>query len=207
MVIMKSKTRITAQPTADLDVCRFILETEILPGRRVSCRFKEAAEGAPILKALFDLDGIREVLVSGSTITVAKSSGEPWSELGKKIGAVIRNVIESGVPAIPSDWEKPAPRKDFIYDEVQKILALRVNPGVATHGGRVELVDVKGTAVYLRMSGGCQGCGAANVTLRQGIEKAIRSKLPEVTEIIDVTDHASGKNPYYKTMRNDGSPL
>jgi Fe-S cluster biogenesis protein NfuA len=108
---------------------------------------------------------------------------------------------------IPSKWESKIPEKGHIYKEVEQILASRVNPGVSTHGGHVELIDVKGTAVYLRLSGGCQGCGAANVTLKQGIEKAIRSRIPEVTEVIDVTDHTSGNNPFYKTGRSDGSPL
>jgi len=206
MSLISNKIKITAQPTADADICKFLLENEI-SNRAVGCRSKEMAHGAPLLEALFEIDGIREALVLGNVVTIARSSSERWSELGRKIGFAIRKIIESGVTPIPDEWEKTPPSAGDIFDEVEKVLASRVNPGVATHGGRVELVDVKGTAVYLRMSGGCQGCGAANVTLRQGIEKAIRARIPEVTEIIDVTDHASGKNPYYKTKRSDGSPL
>ncbi|HEX2897905.1 MAG TPA: NifU family protein, partial [candidate division Zixibacteria bacterium] len=81
---------------------------------------------------------------------------------------------------------------------IEKLFEEEVNPAIASHGGRVELADVEGTRVLLRLSGGCQGCSSATVTLKQGIEKAIRAALPDVTEIIDVTDHSAGANPYYK---------
>ena len=73
-----------------------------------------------------------------------------------------------------------------------------VNPQIANHGGFVSLVDVKGTDVIIQMGGGCQGCGMANVTLKNGVEVALKEALPEITAVYDVTDHASGKNPYYQ---------
>jgi Fe-S cluster biogenesis protein NfuA len=200
-------TKILAQPAIDPQVCKFTLDCDILPGRTVKCRNREQASGAPLFEALFALEGVREVLASGREITIAKSSDEPWQVLGKRIGAAIREAIASGRTLVPSEWGSKGLDEGYIFKEVQQILASRVNPGVATHGGQVELVDVKGTAVYLRLSGGCQGCGAANVTLKQGIEKAIKSRIPEVTDVIDVTDHSKGKNPFYRTKRSDGSPL
>lgn len=207
MIMKRTELKILAEPTIDPQVCRFHVDCDILPGRVVSCRDRELATGAPLFEAIFAIEGIREALVAGNTITVAKSSGEPWQELGRQIGAAIRSAIESGMPLVPPDWQKQAPGEDYIKREIQEVLAKRVNPGVSTHGGQVELVDVRGTAVYLRLKGGCQGCGASNVTLKQGIEKAIRARVPEVTEIIDITDHAAGRNPFYKTKRSDGSPL
>ena len=80
-------------------------------------------------------------------------------------------------------------------------LAREINPAVASHGGWVELIDVKKNNVYIRLGGGCQGCGAADVTLKQGIEKAIRELAPSVGEILDTTDHAAGRNPYYSPAK------
>ncbi len=80
--------------------------------------------------------------------------------------------------------------------KIQDLLDTAINPAVAGHGGVVSLVDVKDKMVYLQMGGGCQGCGMADVTLKQGIETMIREELPEVVEILDVTDHAAGQNPY-----------
>lgn len=82
-------------------------------------------------------------------------------------------------------------------DTIQELINNTINPGLASHGGYVELLDVKENAVYVKLGGGCQGCGMANVTLRQGIERMIKAAVPEIEEIIDTTDHAGGKNPYY----------
>ncbi len=84
-----------------------------------------------------------------------------------------------------------------LKERVQKLLDESVNPAVAMHGGQVELLDVKDSTVYIRMGGGCQGCGMADVTLKQGIERLIFEEVPEVTEVLDVTEHAAGTNPYY----------
>jgi Fe/S biogenesis protein NfuA len=72
-----------------------------------------------------------------------------------------------------------------------------VNPRIAAHGGAVELVDVAEDTVYVRMSGGCQGCSASAATLRMGVERMVKDEVPEVREIVDLTDHEAGATPYY----------
>jgi len=86
---------------------------------------------------------------------------------------------------------------DELRAKVQELIDSTINPAVAGHGGFIELLDVKDNKVYLSMGGGCQGCGAADVTLRSGIERLIKEELPEVEEILDATDHGAGQNPYY----------
>jgi IscR-regulated protein YhgI len=84
-----------------------------------------------------------------------------------------------------------------IKERVQHLLDTSINPGVAGHGGFVRLMDVQDNVVYVQMGGGCQGCGMADVTLKAGIETLIKEEIPEVTEVLDTTDHAAGRNPYY----------
>ena len=84
-----------------------------------------------------------------------------------------------------------------LADRVKQVLETRVNPAVASHGGQISLVDVDDADVYLELGGGCQGCGMARVTLKQGVEKMLREAIPDIGEIHDVTDHAAGANPYY----------
>src|SRR5207249_435890 len=86
---------------------------------------------------------------------------------------------------------------DELKTKVQELIDTMINPAVAGHGGYVELIDVQDNRVYLQMGGGCQGCGAADVTLKAGIERLIKEELPEVVEVLDTTDHAAGANPYY----------
>lgn len=88
-----------------------------------------------------------------------------------------------------------------LAEQVAQVLATHVNPAIAGHGGAAELVGVEGTDVYLRLMGGCQGCGMAAVTLGQGIERILRDAIPDIGQVIDVTDHASGSNPYYEAAK------
>ena len=81
---------------------------------------------------------------------------------------------------------------------VQKLFDERINPSVATHGGHIALVDVQGDTVYIRLEGGCQGCGMADVTLKQGVEVEIKDTVPSIAHVLDVTDHDGGANPYYQ---------
>jgi Fe-S cluster biogenesis protein NfuA len=85
-----------------------------------------------------------------------------------------------------------------IHDRVKSVIEEMINPAVAMHGGFVSLVDVKDNIVYVSMGGGCQGCAASQMTLRSGIEAAIREAVPEVTEVRDATDHEAGENPFYR---------
>jgi Fe/S biogenesis protein NfuA len=84
---------------------------------------------------------------------------------------------------------------------VTAVLDREVNPSIASHGGHAELAGIEGTTAYLRLGGGCQGCGMATVTLSQGIEVAITQAVPEINRVIDVTDHASGTNPYFEQAK------
>ena len=88
-----------------------------------------------------------------------------------------------------------------VAEKVQQVIEERINPAVAGHGGFVSLIDVKDNIAYVQLGGGCQGCGMADVTLKQGIEVAIKEAVPEITEILDVTEHADGSNPYYQPSK------
>jgi Fe/S biogenesis protein NfuA len=81
---------------------------------------------------------------------------------------------------------------------IQEMIDYQINPAVAGHGGFIEFVDFKDGVVYLRMGGGCQGCGMALMTLKQGIERMLREEIPEIRQIVDVTEHGEGANPYYQ---------
>lgn len=81
--------------------------------------------------------------------------------------------------------------------KIQKLIDEMINPAVASHGGKVHLVDFLNDTVYVRMSGGCQGCSSSTATLKNGIERLIVEEFPQIQGVIDVTDHDLGDNPYY----------
>ena len=105
-------------------------------------------------------------------------------------------------PAAAAILDRPvADLSGEVPQRVMQVLEEQINPAIASHGGHAELVAVEGNIAYLRLSGGCQGCGMASVTLSQGIEVAILDSVPEITEVVDVTDHATGANPYYEAAK------
>lgn len=85
-----------------------------------------------------------------------------------------------------------------VAKRVKEVLDEQVNPAIAAHGGAISLVDVQDTEVYVEMTGGCQGCAMSRLTLRQGVERMLRQAVPELTAVHDITDHASGTNPFYE---------
>jgi len=192
----KKQINISGEPTLDPQVCKFIVDHEIFPGKTFNCRSKEMAQGSPLMEALFKIEGIRQVMVSDNTLTVAKDNYEPWPIVGKQIGTAIRDTIDSGQTLIDENAETKLPSEEEIRRQVEELFEKDINPQIASHGGFVELAEVEGTKVYVRLGGGCQGCSSANATLKQGIAKAIQQMIPEVTEVLDATDHAAGINPY-----------
>ena len=107
-------------------------------------------------------------------------------------------------PNTPSPTIQVPASADLSGDVAQRVIQVlgqQVNPSIAAHGGSAELVAVEEGTAYLRLSGGCQGCAMATVTLSQGIEAAIIQAVPEITSVVDVTDHQSGTNPYFETAK------
>ena len=95
-------------------------------------------------------------------------------------------------------FENPNPIWDNdVALRVQEVIDAEVNPAVAAHGGKVTLVDVRDGEVLVSFGGGCQGCAVVDVTLKQGVEKILKEQIPEIKSILDITDHDSGKNPFY----------
>lgn len=113
----------------------------------------------------------------------------------------VERVNESGFEVRPAQGSEKRARTvptGALAERVQEVLDSQVNPAIASHGGAISLVDVQDTEIFLEMSGGCQGCAMSRLTLRQGVERMLRQAIPELTAVHDITDHASGVNPYFQ---------
>lgn len=193
---MDSNIAITANPSTLPTQCKFVVDRPVCEGAFYFSN-SERAKNSPLATRLFEIVGVDAVLVSGSDITVTKASPEDWQTLGRQIGAAIRAHVQSGDVGVLDEYRESLPSEDEIREKVENVLEIEINPSVASHGGVVNLVDVRGNTVYLQMGGGCQGCSSASATLKSGVEVAIRRAVPGVGEILDQTDHAAGRNPYY----------
>lgn len=199
--------RITAEPI-DSGRCKFLVSEQLHVGgvRRFASR--DEARGSPLAEAIFAIPGadVAEVIVSGNLVTVVKQDAVSWPVVGKAVGQAIRAALAGDRPAVAA---KPASAAgagsatadDALYERVADLFDEQVNPMVARHGGRVELIDVQDAVVMVRMAGGCQGCGMADVTLRQGIEAMLHQHVPEVRGVVDITDHTAGSNPYFAAAK------
>lgn len=115
----------------------------------------------------------------------------------------VENADESGFK-----FENPNPIwHDEHAREVNEVIVSQINPSIAVHGGHVTLMDVQNNVAYVNMGGGCQGCGLASVTLRQGVEKMIMEAVPSIKGLVDTTDHSLGVNPYFQRQTAGESPL
>lgn len=199
-MIDTTQVRITADPLTAA-MCRFTVDRPIYPNESFFFGNRDAAGESPLASRLFAFEGVTTVLISHDQVTVTKGGFEEWPVLGRKVGAAIREHLASGEPAVKPSARDRLPHADVIRERVMEVLIADINPSVASHGGVVELIDVRQNDIYIRMGGGCQGCGMATQTLRQGVEAAIRRSVPEVGAILDVTDHAAGRNPYYAAGR------
>lgn len=158
------------------------------------------AAGVPVAEAVLAVPGVDAVVLSDDAVTVEKQSSHEWCDLEERVQYAITTAM-SGMQATPGGVA-PAMDDDAMFESVVEIFRAEINPQIASHGGAVELIDVQDGTVVLRMQGGCQGCGMASVTLRQGIEGTLRRALPSLKGIQDVTDHAAGANPYFSSAKS-----
>jgi Fe-S cluster biogenesis protein NfuA len=185
---------------ADPDACKFTVSRTVHPGGPFLFDTRERAGGSPLAERLFALDAVAHVLVADNVVTVGKQAGTSWNGLRAEIGAAIRTQLLTGIPAIlegsraPSAWGRSVAE---IRAVTQELLDREVNRSIANHGGQISIVDVRDGVLSIAMTGGCQGCAASNVTLRQGFEVMVHRVAPEIVDIVDTTDHAAGTKPFY----------
>jgi Fe/S biogenesis protein NfuA len=162
----------------------FVYETAFLRAEEVgSTEIVEDHDGLPVAIALDSVENLR-----GAVLDLSGDGTGP--------GLVMRN------PNVPSPTLPGGDLGDLelvgtTEEKIRTLLAERINPSIASHGGVANLIALDGSVAMLELGGGCQGCGLAAVTLRQGIERAILDAIPEIDEVVDVTDHAMGTNPFY----------
>ena len=193
--MLAQEIRIRGEPTADPQKCRFVLEAEVLSRSPVSFDKESDTSKAPLAEKLLALPYIAGVSISGSAVTLTGDNVESWPAIGKEIGGVIREQIKSGEPAVEEEVMDIGDAD--LFTQVNLLIKNDVNPSIAAHGGVITLHSVNDGKAFVTMGGGCQGCTASSITLTQGVESYIVAKVDGVNEIVDMTDHSEGENPYY----------
>jgi Fe/S biogenesis protein NfuA len=164
-------------------------------------------------------EGDLTIVVADRSVAKLRGATIDWSEDPLHPGFVVLNpnkpppapvflptlpMSPGAAQTVPGPGSSMTPGIGLDSDVARHVIAVldhEVNPSIASHGGHAELAGIEGSTAYLRLGGGCVGCGMATVTLSQGIEVAITQAVPEIDRVVDVTDHASGTNPYFEQAK------
>ena len=194
--------RIKARIDNNSGSCVLLIDRPVLEGHSAWFSNAKSAAESPLAQALFAIDGVVSVLLHGYTITVTRHPAMhgDWTELAREIGNTVRAHMIEEKPVVTDAFLEGLPSQDAIEQKLQRVIETEINPSIAAHSGAIALDRVEGNTVYIQMMGGCQGCAASDVTLRQGIYEAFRSAVPQIGAILDNTDHSAGKNPFYTQM-------
>jgi len=165
-----------------------------------------------IRPALADRGGEISFLGIENGVVLLEMGGSPGAVLPMRTGIenMLRHYVE-GFEGLRFVSDRPTAEVNVVAGKpglnsteaqtIQRLLDEQVNPAVASHGGHITLIDVKDDKAYIQLGGGCQGCGMADVTLKQGVEVAIKEAVPSIVEVIDSTDHSGGDNPYFQQSK------
>lgn len=179
---------------------RFVINQAISSREVVYTDSTEALQ-SPIASKIFGFPWTESVKVGDQFVEVKKQDWVEWEILEEPLKGLIEEHFQN-VEGTIEENPQPETNKTSTLDtpEAQTILKLiegQINPALAAHGGFVTLHSVEDNKVFLEMGGGCQGCAMSYQTMKEGIETAIKEVVPSITEVVDVTNHGAGTNPYF----------
>ncbi len=191
---------VTAIEKIDEESRKFVLSMAISSKEKVYTDSTEALQ-SPVASKIFGFPWTSQVTVGTDFVAITKQDWVEWSVLEEPLqGLIAEHFAEQKAPIEENPEPKAAPSADLDSPEAKAIGQLieeQINPALAAHSGFVVLHSVKDDKVFLEMGGGCQGCAMSYQTMKQGIEGAIKEVVPSITEVIDVTNHDQGANPFY----------
>jgi len=193
--------RVRGEFTPDPDSCRFIVSVEVFPDDwTFHFRSPDDAPGSALIEELFAIEGVDDIKIHRDTFTIRKNVSDAWPRIAQKLIPVLKSRLAEGGGVLEEarrEELKQAPLDGEMRARIEAVLAERINPALASHGGWVKLVDIQGQDVHVEMGGGCQGCASSRATMKFGVERAVKEVAPAVRNVIDATDHEAGANPYY----------
>lgn len=186
-------------------------ERKFVVGLKISEREKTYSDStealsSPMASKIFGFPWTQTVTIGGDFVTIQKQDWVDWAVLEEPLKGLIEEHFSNysekneGDAIEENPMLKPIENPGLDSAEaqtIQKLIEEQINPALASHNGFVVLHGLRDNKLYLEMGGGCQGCAMSYMTLKEGIENAVRGAVPSITEVIDVTNHAAGENPFY----------
>lgn len=179
---------IQTESTPNPATLKFLPGQAVLPTGTADFPGAEAAEGSPLAKRLFGVEGVTGAFFGPDFVTVTKAENADWAHIKPGILGAIMEHYQSGQPVIEGDngavghADHDGPDAEIV-GQIKELLDTRVRPAVAQDGGDITFHGFERGVVYLHMQGACAGCPSSTMTLKMGIENLLRHYIPEVTEV------------------------
>ena len=206
---MEKNLEILATPFDDPSLCRFTLQGNFIEEGEL--RFINGMKAPNFVLDLIKNLGVLEVIIEKNYLILKKPESSSWRDLARKVGKSLRLHHANGELVVSEEYlpERKqtssttiSPNQEFLDSELGKkiktIIEMQISPSLGSHGGSVTPIDFRDGELFVLFSGGCQGCSQVSVTVRDGIEKILKAKFPELEKVTDLTNHTEGNNPYFK---------
>jgi len=172
---------IEIQATANENTLNFFPPKDFLKGGNVEFVTEKSLRRSPLAEAIFDLGGVRHILLTPDMISVTKNDTAEWKNLRPLILAEIMDYITSGEPPVIIKEEKTS---DDILAEINALIEARIRPTIKKDGGDILVESFSEGILYVKLTGNCAGCPYAMITLKEGVEKILKQYIPEVKAVL-----------------------
>lgn len=157
------------------------------------------ANVSPVARKLFGFPWVEKLAIATDSLTLTKKDWVDWDIILEPLSGLLEEhfsgefTVEQPLPQISASGSVASTEAESVRNFIEN----QINPALASHGGFIELKSFESNVAYLAMGGGCQGCASSQATMFDGVENALKNQFPFVHRVVDMTDHASGDNPYY----------
>lgn len=182
------------------DQTRKFCLTDSISAREKSYEDSTQALQSPVASKIFGFPWTQSVIVGSDFVAVTKQEWVEWSVLEEPLKGLLEEHFQQSSTPIEENPEMQKKTNNLDSPEahiIKQLIEEQINPALSAHGGYVVLHSVEDNQVYLEMGGGCQGCAMSYQTMKEGIEGAIKQMVPTITQVVDVTNHSMGDNPFY----------
>ena len=171
---------IEVQKTADENIINFFAQKKFIENGEMEFITAKSLRKSPLAEAIFDLGGVESVLISADMISVRKKSDADWEPLRSLVLAEIMNFMSTGEPAVIKEKEES---EAAVFERICALTAARIRPAIQRDGGNITIDKFVDGIVFVTLSGNCAGCPYAMVTLKEGVEKILKTYIPQVKEV------------------------
>ncbi len=184
----ENSVSISLEFTPNPNTLKFVVNRQFMDRGAANFTAANQTEKSPLAKKLFSISGVSAVMIGTTFVTITKSAEGDWDVLAEQVPDTIQSHLQSGAPALSTEWQAPTSTGDEteIEKKIKEILDNEIRPAVAMDGGDIVFARYDEGVVYLQLQGACSSCPSSIATLKMGVEARLKEVIPEVKEVVQV---------------------